>query len=78
MRALIKAFSNVVAAIVVWPLTAMCAAEARLRPSSESMFAACAQWLAVVPGLLDQATGEQRAHHPVGARGRSGDFVRVS
>lgn len=50
MRAFIKALSNVVAAIAVWPLTALSAVEASLRPSSESVFAACAQWLAIVPG----------------------------
>lgn len=50
MRAIVKAVSNVVATITVWPLTVLCAVEASLRPASESTFAACAQWLAIVPG----------------------------
>lgn len=50
MRALLKSASNLLATIVVWPLAALCAAEASLRPASESVFAGCAQWLAIVPG----------------------------
>lgn len=50
MRALLKTVSDVLATIVVWPLTAICAAEVVLRPASESLFTACAQWVAIVPG----------------------------
>lgn len=50
MRSLLKHLTNLAARLAVWPLTAACALERRVRPRSEAVFTLCAQALAVMPG----------------------------